>query len=139
MAFKDVLDGDTIVDRGRAVHVAGLDAPELGPWAQCWAEAALAGNAKDALEQALFEDRGWHLVRVEADAQGQLCGQILDRHGFDIADDMRVYGGSAMTNGHWDWCGADANLHNPLEGEKPPMGPSLWWPGGTVFDERAAD
>lgn len=139
MPFDAVLDGDTIVDGGRAVHVAGLDAPELGPWAQCWAEAALAGEAKSALERALIEERGWQLTDVTADAQGRLIGKILDKDGYDIADEMRIYGGSAMTDGRWDWCGEDADLHDPLEGGKPPMGPSLWWPSGSVFDARAAD
>ena len=46
MAFGAVLDGDTIIDRGRSIHIEGLDAPELGPWAHCWSEAALAGIPK---------------------------------------------------------------------------------------------
>ena len=49
MPFEQVLDGDTIVDRGRTIHIAGIDAPELGPWARCLAEAGLAGFSKVSL------------------------------------------------------------------------------------------
>ena len=139
MPFEQVLDGDTIVDRGRAIHIAGIDAPELGPWAQCWAEAALAGFSKDRLEISLTKNRGWHIVDLKKGSDGRLTGRILDKDGYDIADDMHVDGGAALTSGHWDWCKTDPKMHNPEEGERSPIGPQLWWPSGLVFDKRAAD
>jgi endonuclease YncB( thermonuclease family) len=139
LPFDAVLDGDTVIEQGRAIHIRGLDAPELGPWASCWAEAALAGTAKNALEATLSEDRDWRLLDVRADAEGRLTGNVSDKDGFDIADEMRVHGSSAMTDGTWDWCGPNSGLHDPLVGEAPPMGPSLWWPSGRMFDPRAAD
>jgi len=137
--FDAVLDGDTIVDRGRSIHIAGLDAPELGPWAHCWAEAALAGKAKDHLESVLLDNRGWHVVGLQKDGSGRFTGKIVDREGFDIADDMNVYGGAAMTSDKWDWCKHDPQMHSPVEGDRPPMGPNIWWPTGKMFDPRAAD
>ncbi len=65
-----VLDGDTLLFNGRLVRIAGIDAPELGQTAKCWAEAALGGKARNALESELsspddpFEKRAWELVEV---------------------------------------------------------------------------
>lgn len=139
ITFEAVLDGDTVVDHGRAIHIRGLDAPELGPWAKCWAEAALAGKAKEALESALLSKRGWRLIDIQQDTSARFSGRVLDKDGFDIVDELRVNGTSAMTAKHWDWCGSDADWHDVREGEKPPMGPQLWWPTGRMFDPRAAD
>jgi endonuclease YncB( thermonuclease family) len=136
------LDGDTVVADGAAVRIAGIDAPELGPWARCWAEAALAGHAREALERLLGDrDRGgWSLSDVsKADARGRRTARLVDRDGYDIADDMVVYGHAARTGASWDWCGSNANLHQVLEGEPPPHGPNLWWPTAHMYDPRAAD
>jgi endonuclease YncB( thermonuclease family) len=137
--FADVLDGDTVLYRGRAIRISDLDAPELGPWAHCWAEAALAGLARNQLESSLAEDRGWRLVEVKRNAAGRFSGRVLDREGFSIANDMSVYGGAARTTNRWNWCNPDATMHSPLDGEAAPHGPSLWWPTGAKFDQRAAD
>ena len=137
-----VLDGDTLVVDGSAFHVAGIDAPELGPWARCWAEAALAGHARHNLESLLGDGdrRGWQLRDVSApDAHGKRTARLVDREGFDIIDDMVVYGYAASTSGRWDWCGGNADLRPVLDGAKPPHGPSLWWPAAHMFDPRAAD
>lgn len=151
-----VLDGDTVVVDGSAFRVAGIDAPELGPWAKCWAEAALAGVARENLQRLLadtnrrgwsleewFEDapnRGWQLRDVsKADALGRKTARLIDRDGYDIIDDMIVYGYAARTTGRWNWCGQEANLHDLLEDERPPHGPNLWWPTAHMFDARAAD
>lgn len=139
MPFEGVLDGDTIIDRGRAIHISDLDAPELGPWAQCWAEAALAGKAKSELESTLAEDRGWHIVEVRRSAAGRISGRVLDREGYSIADDMSVSGAAARTANRWNWCKPDPKMRSPLDGEHPPHGPNLWWPAGTKYDPRAAD
>lgn len=137
--FEDVLDGDTIIDKGRAIHIRDLDAPELGPWAHCWAEAALAGLARTQLESLLSEDRGWHLVEVRRSTVGRFSGRVLDREGFSIADDMSVYGGGARTTNRWNWCSPEPTMHSPLDGQNPPHGPTLWWPSRAKFDPRAAD
>lgn len=139
MPFDSVLDGDTIVADGKAIHIDDLDAPELGPWAHCWAEAALAGVAKSELEEILLQDRGWHLASVQRDNLGRYSARIVDKDENSIADDMRVYGGSAMTSGRWNWCDVDPKMRSPLEGERPPIGPNLWWPTGEKFDPRAKD
>jgi endonuclease YncB( thermonuclease family) len=123
-----VLDGDTVVVDGSAFHVAGIDAPELGPWARCWAEAALAGHARDNLQRLLgdTDGRGWQLRNVSApDAQGKRTARLVDRKGYDINDDMVVYGYAASTSGRWDWCGGNAGLRVVLDGEQPPHGPNL--------------
>jgi endonuclease YncB( thermonuclease family) len=137
-----VLDGDTVVVDGSAFHVAGIDAPELGPWAKCWGEAALAGHARDQLQRLLgdTDERGWQLRDVSApDAQGKRTARIVDRAGYDINDDMVVYGYAASTSGRWDWCGGNAGLRQVLDGDQPPHGPGLWWPTAHMFDPRAAD
>jgi endonuclease YncB( thermonuclease family) len=137
-AVDKVLDGDTVVKDGVAYHVRGIDAAELGPWANCWAEAALAGFSKDQLERTLFTG-AWSLVDPRAEKVGRMSARLLNAGGYDIADTMRVYGAAAATDQRWNWCGKDAALHAVLDGEKPPMGPQLWWPSGDVFDSRADD
>jgi endonuclease YncB( thermonuclease family) len=137
-AVDKVLDGDTVVKDGVAYHVRGIDAAELGPWANCWAEAALAGFSKDQLERTLSKG-AWSLVDPRADKVGRMSARLLDARGYDIADTMRVYGGAAETDQRWNWCGKDAALHAVLDGEKPPRGPQLWWPSGDVFDSRTDD
>lgn len=137
-----VLDGDTVVVDGSAFHVAGIDAPELGPWARCWAEAALAGHARNNLQSLLADTdgRGWILRDVSApDSNGKRTARIVDREGYDITDDMVVSGYAASTSGRWDWCGGNAGLRQVLDGDQPPHGPSLWWPTAHMFDPRAAD
>ncbi len=141
-AFDGVLDGDTIVDEGRAIHIRGLDAPELGPWAKCWAEAALAGHAREKLQALLMDDerRGWRLRDLSPpDTNGNQSARVVDRYGIDIFDDMTVSGFAASTTDKWDWCGQGPGLREVLDGAKPPHGPSLWWPAGHMFDRRAAD
>lgn len=136
---RGVLDGDTLLVGNRPVKVAGVDAPELGPWARCWAEAALAGHAKSYVEREL-SDGEWRLVNVATNASGTRTARVVrSRDGADLSDVLVVYGYAARTTGRWDWCGANANLHNVLEDESPPHGPNLWWPTGQVFDARASD
>jgi endonuclease YncB( thermonuclease family) len=135
-----VLDGDTLLIGGNPVRIAGIDAPELGPWARCWAEAALAGHAKNEVERLLSEGE-WRLVDMSApDDDGRRTARaVRGGGGEDLADDLVVAGYAASTNGRWDWCGGNANLHDPREDEPAPHGPNLWWPSGSVFDPRAAD
>lgn len=137
-AVDRVLDGDTVVKDGVAYHVRGVDAAELGPWANCWAEAALAGFSKDRLEGTLGS-RSWTLVDAHTDQDGRTSVRLVDEKGYDIADDMRVYGGAALTDQRWNWCARDVALHSPGADEQPPVGPNLWWPSGNVYDPRAAD
>lgn len=138
-----VLDGDTLLFGKALIKVAGIDAPELGPWARCWAEAALAGHSKSYLERELYDglDRGgWSLADVsKPDERGRRTARLARGDGEDLSDLMVVYGYAARTTGRWDWCGKDANLHQPLEDEPPPYGPNLWWPAAHMFDARAAD
>lgn len=134
-----VLDGDTLVIAGQPIKLAGIDAPELGPWARCWAEAALAGHAK-AYVETLLVDGDWSLDGVITGANGTRTARVVRREdGEDLSDLLVVYGYAARTTGRWDWCGENANLHAGLEGEPPPYGPNLWWPTGHMFDARAPD
>ena len=134
------LDGDTIVADGTAFRIRGIDAPELGPWARCWSEAALAGHARFELERKLADrEREWRTSEVSTDTSGNRSARILDREGYDIGEELTVAGYAARTDGRWNWCGQAADLHDVLDGERPPHGPSLWWPSGEVFDARAAD
>ena len=135
-----VLDGDTLLIGGNPVRIAGIDAPELGPWARCWAEAALAGHARQEVERLLAEG-DWRLADMSApDAGGRRSARVVrGSDGEDLADDLIVSGYAARTTGRWDWCGGDASLHDPRDNEPPPHGPNLWWPSGRMFDPRAAD
>lgn len=88
MIADTVLDGDTIVKNGRAIHIRSLDAPELGPWAKCWAEAALAGVAKEKLEATLSDaNRKWRIQDLRAEGPDRFSARILDKDGFEITDD----------------------------------------------------
>lgn len=134
-----VLDGDTLLVAGRHIRVAGVDAPELGPRARCWAEAALAGHAKSYVEREL-SDGSWRLADVSRpDVAGKRSASIVRGDGQGLADLLVVYGYAANTTGRWDWCGTNAKLHSPAYDERPPYGPNLWWPTGKVFDARAFD
>jgi endonuclease YncB( thermonuclease family) len=138
-----VLDGDTVIFEGKHIRVLGIDAPELGPWAKCWAEAALAGHSKQVLEDMLVnnpEAGAWKLTNVsDVNTKKLTRANLVREDGEDVADSMVVYGSAAKTTGKWDWCGNNANLHSVEEGEPEPYGPNLWWPTGPMFDERAAD
>lgn len=135
-----VLDGDTVVKDGVALHVAGIDAPELGPWAKCWAEAALAGKAKSELEEIMWSrERQWRLGPVSKDQDGRATVTIVDKDGFALAEELVVSGFAAATSQKWNWCGDASGLRSVEEGTKPPHGPNLWWPTGKVYDARAND
>jgi len=133
-----VLDGDTILFKGQVLKVADIDAPELGPWAKCWAEAALAGHAKAYVETNLSEGR-WRIIANKPGGGAARTARVVRADGEDLEDLMVVYGYAAKTSGRWDWCGVNANLHAPDEGEAKPHGPNLWWPTGPMYDPRAAD
>jgi hypothetical protein len=62
------LDGDTLLFDDKVVRIAGIDAPELGPSANCWAEAALGGASRNALAEAIEGPlaRDWQLAEISA-------------------------------------------------------------------------
>jgi endonuclease YncB( thermonuclease family) len=134
--FDTVLDGDTVVIDGVAIHVRGLDAPELGPWAKCWAEALAARDSMQELESILISSE-YKLVDRITDKDGKVSASFVKDDKFDISDNMRVDGGAAMVDGKWDWCGDSVKPTN-ING-RPSGAPNLWWPSGTVYDARAAD
>jgi endonuclease YncB( thermonuclease family) len=135
-----VLDGDTLIVNGRVAKISGIDAPELGPWAKCWAEAALAGHAKGYVETTLSDGR-WDVVDLNRsdDLGARLVRIVRSSDDEDLSDLLVVYGYAAKSPKRWDWCGSSAHLHQPEQGESQPHGPSLWWPTGRMFDLRAAD
>jgi hypothetical protein len=82
----------------------------------------------------------WELQHVtRRGSDGPITANLVRDDGEDLADYMVVYGYAAQTDGRWDWCGTNANLHQPLDGEPAPHGPSLWWPSNQMFDRRAAE
>ena len=136
-----VLDGDTLIFDGTLVRIAGIDAPELGPWAKCWAEAGLGGASRDALVSATEAPgaRNWALQKVGKTDGGALLANLTADDGEDLADVMVVNGYAARTDGRWRWCDTDADLHQPLQDEPAPHGPNLWWPSKHMYDKRAGD
>jgi endonuclease YncB( thermonuclease family) len=138
----EVLDGDTLIFEGQVLRIRGIDAPEVGPWAKCWAEAALGGASRNELESLLKgqRDKTWKLSNPsQPDARGSITANLVTDRGDDVSDSMIVYGYAAKTDGTWNWCGTDQSLHDPLQNEPSPHGPNLWWPSGQMFDKRAAD
>lgn len=136
------LDGDTLLFDGKLVRIAGIDAPELGPTAKCWAEAALGGEARNALASAIEAPgaRDWQLSETSGpDAAGRIQANLVTKDGGDLRDHLVVYGYAARTKGSWNWCGPDPGLHSPREDEAPPHGPNMWWPSEEMYDRRAAD
>lgn len=136
----EVLDGDTLLFDGQWVRVRGIDAPELGPWAECWAEAGLGGASRDAMEDAIRSGAPWSLVRPsEPDERGMVTADLVSEDLGEVADNMTVNGYAASTDGEWDWCGTDGDLRAAHLNAQRPHGPNLWWPSGRVYDERAGD
>lgn len=131
-----VLDADTLVVGKEVVQIAGIDAPELGPKAKCWAEAALAGHARREVENLVFAASsrgGWRVFNPQGrDNHGRLIASLRRDDGEDLADVLRVGGYAARISSAWDWCGHADNLHAP-------EGPNLWYPTGRMYDERAYD
>lgn len=119
-----MLDGDTLRVGDETVHVAGIDAPELPPWSECWAEAALAGSSKQAAEglvEGNVGSRSWRVTNPQGrNARGYLIASLTRDDGEDFADWMVVYGHAARSN-DWNWCGAPEDLRDQ-------NGPNLWFP-----------
>jgi endonuclease YncB( thermonuclease family) len=129
----EVLDGDTLVVEGEVVRLADVDAPELAPNAQCWAEAALAGHAKSAVEGYLHEvRRSWRVTQPRGrDPNGHLIASLTRNDGEDLADLLVVYGHAARST-EWDWCGEVGDM-------RANEGPNLWYPPDERIDVRAHD
>lgn len=135
----EVLDGDTLIFEGKWVRIRGIDTPELGPWADCWSEAALGGVSREALEGILWERGPWKLsAATPAGDQGMVVADVLDREGDSLADAMHGSGYAAKTSGRWDWCGMKPN-RQVLLGDPKPHGPQTWWPSNHMYDARAGD
>ncbi len=134
--FDQVLDGDTVIVDGTTIKIRGIDAPELGPTAKCWAEALAARASMLALENELLQTR-YQAVELRKDGLETVSANFTDAEGYSLSDFMTVHGGAAMTDGKWNWCGMP-----PTEGQEdtlPPHGPNTWWPSGKVLDKRAFD
>jgi endonuclease YncB( thermonuclease family) len=134
--FDQVLDGDTVVVDGIAIKIRGIDAPELGPAAKCWAEALAARGSMLALEEELFQ-KHYRAIELRKDGLGKASANFTDAEGYSLSDFMTVHGGAALTDGKWNWCGIP-----PSDGREetlPPHGPNTWWPSGKVLDKRAFD
>jgi endonuclease YncB( thermonuclease family) len=134
---RSVLDGDTLLVEAKPVRLAGIDAPELGPKAKCWAEAALAGQAREQVIQMLG-DGDWRLVGLAPHSNGTATARAIRlSDGEDLGDYLVTYGFAARTSEKWDWCGQSPNLRAAPQAGR--YGPNLWWPTGEVFDQRAFD
>lgn len=119
-----VLDGDTIRVGDEVVRIAGVDAAELPPWSECWAEAALADRSKKAAEGLLEGNlgrQGWRITNQRGrNARGYLIASLTRDDGQDFAEEMNVHGQVAIAD-DWDWCGPPENLRDD-------NGPNLWFP-----------
>lgn len=99
-----VVDGDTLRIDGERVRIANMDAPELGDHARCWAEAALAQQAKRELESIVGTYPDVTLQRVGTDRYGRTLA-LVAAHGHDIGEAMVTQGYASEWTGHrWDWC-----------------------------------
>jgi len=134
--FDKVLDGDTVVVDGEAIKIRGVDAPDLGPWARCWAEAIAARESMLTLENEL-RIHNYEVAGRMVDPHGKVSARFIQEGQFDISDPMKVYMAGAAVDGKWDWCGTTAKL--TPGSEKPTPAPNLWWPSGEMYDPRAAD
>lgn len=72
LAFKCVVDGDTVWLRGEKIRLSGIDAPEKHK-PQCRYEADLANEATIKLRD-LLSDNKWRLVRTGQDRYGRTLG-----------------------------------------------------------------
>jgi endonuclease YncB( thermonuclease family) len=121
-----VLDGDTVQIGDDIVRIAGMDAAELPPWSECWAEAALAGASKDVAERLIngdgpFNANRWRVTNPRGrNERGYLIASLTRDSGEDFADYMAVYGYAARAN-EWDWCEVPQDLRDEA-------GPNLWFP-----------
>lgn len=130
-----VLDGDTLVIDDVVVRVAGIDAPELPPASACWAEAALAGEARREAKNMIHAPRlhPWKIgQRLGTTPEGHLLATVVTDDGADFADSMAVQGHAARTQARWNWCSRPGDLRDP-------KGPNLWFPPDDRLDSRAAD
>ena len=134
--FDKVLDGDTIVIDGVAIHIRGVDAPELGPWAKCWAEAIAARQSMKVLENELRR-HDYRMVERRVDKDDKVSARFIAEGKYDISDPMKVDEAGAAVDGRWDWCGTTVKLTPGTD--QPTRAPNLWWPSGNVYDPRAAD
>lgn len=126
-----VLDGDTYILGTQVVRLAGFDAPELAPRAECWAEAALATRAmKFADERLNGNGVTWRIVDPSGpNAAGHITAHVQNQHGDDLGDDLVVLGVAARSD-DWDWCGPAQDFED--EGH-----PTIWT--GPNLDPRAFD
>lgn len=134
-----VLDGDTLLVGDTILRLRGIDAPEMPPHSRCWAEAALAGHAKVAVERYVLggnrgrsEYGGWRITDPSGtDEHGHLIGSLKSTSGEDLADILVVYGYAARSD-KWDWCAEGQDLRNRV-------GPNLWYPPDDRLDDRVID
>jgi endonuclease YncB( thermonuclease family) len=131
-----VLDGDTLIFGSQIVRLRGIDAPELAPNAKCWAEAALAGDARNEVEGLVssIQQRRWKVADPEGrDEHGHVIAKLVRDDGEDLAD-LLVVGGYAARSASrkWDWCGPAKDLRDL-------QGPNLWYPPDEKIDPRTID
>jgi micrococcal nuclease len=98
-----VIDGDTIVHRGQAIRLMGMDAPEIH--ARCDAEADLAYRARLRLAQLLAP--GFTVERHGHDRYARVLAVVRDASGRDVADVMIAEGLARRYHGRGPrepWC-----------------------------------
>jgi endonuclease YncB( thermonuclease family) len=126
-----VLDGDTFIIGPDVVRLAGVDAPELAPMANCWAEAALATRAKVIAESELnAAGTVWRVVEHRGhNDDGHLIASLKNADGDDLGA-ILVVRGVAAAQEDWDWCAVENEFD--AEGQ-----PTIW--AGPRLDPRALD
>lgn len=117
-----VIDGDTIRLEGETVRVANIDAPEMRRGAECWAEAALAIQARRWVVARMAGARSITLSRQGRDRWGRTLATVrVD--GVDLGEDLVSAGlASRWTGKRWDWCAREGEFSAP-------GGPFLGSPG----------
>ena len=98
-----VIDGDTIVYRGQAIRLMGMDAPEIH--ARCDAEADLAYRARLRLAQLLAP--GFTVERHGHDRYARVLAVVRDATGRNVADVMIAEGLARRYHGRGPrepWC-----------------------------------
>lgn len=105
-SYVQVIDGDTLKIRGERIRISNLDAPELPPGAECWAEAGLAIAAADRLQEFVNIARSIEIERRGRDQYGRTLARV-SLNGHDVGEALIKLGlASGWTGRRWDWCGS---------------------------------
>lgn len=102
--YVQVIDGDTIRVRGETIRILNIDAPEMPPKSKCWAEAALAVQAKKQTETFVNISPTLQLKREGTDRYGRTLARVVLGDS-DLGEALVHVGvASRWTGRRWSWC-----------------------------------